>query len=318
MNDGATLVTGAAGFVGGWLLPALRAAGHRVVATYRPDAPPARFDRHWEAADLRAPEAVGALIARVRPRALIHLAAIAVPREAARDPAEALRVNFGAVAHLLRALARHAPSARLLLVTSGEVYGRRAAQAAPAREDDALRPENLYAATKASAERLATLAVEREGLDVIRARPFNHTGPGRPPLYAEASFAQQLAEIDAGLREPVVRVGNLEAIRDFSDVRDVVSAYLVLLERGERGAAYNVCSGRARTLRSVLQAMRERSRRPVRIEIAPDRFEELAPDRAALTGDPARLRALGWSPAHGFDETIGDLLRFAAERTRPA
>jgi GDP-4-dehydro-6-deoxy-D-mannose reductase len=273
VSGGTVLVTGAAGFVGGWLLPELRARGGRVVGTYKPGAPPASFEGEWEPADLREPEQVDALLGRVRPAAVVHLAALAVPREAARDVEEALRVNLGAVDSLIRAIAERSPRARLLYVGSGEVYGRRPAGAPPAREDDALRPETVYASTKAAADLRAALASERDGLDVVRARPFHHTGPGRPPVYAETSFAQQIAEIEAGVRDPVLRVGNLDVIRDFCDVRDVVRAYTLLLERGERGAAYNVCSGEGRTIRLLLARMMERARRPLRIEVDPDRFE---------------------------------------------
>jgi GDP-4-dehydro-6-deoxy-D-mannose reductase len=311
VSAGRVLVTGAAGFVGRWMLEALRARGERVVATYRPDAPPARFVGAWERVDLRDPAAVDRLIAQVRPRALFHLAAVAAPREASRYPEEALRTNYGAVDHLLRACARHAPGARLLLVSSGEVYGRRAAHEPAAREGDALHPESLYAATKVAAERRALLAFERDGLDVVRARPFNHTGPGRPPDYAEAWFARQLAEIEAGQREPVVRVGNLDAIRDFSDVRDVVAAYLLVLERGEPGAVYNVCSGRGRTLRSLLEMMRVQVRIPVRIQVDPARYEPIAASGLALVGDPSRLSGLGWQPRFELDRTLRDLLRAA-------
>ncbi len=173
------------------------------------------------------------MLRATRPRYVVHLAAVAFPREAAQDPLEALRLNYGALDHLLGGIQLHVPDARLLYVGTGEVYGPRPDGAPPLREDDPLAPPNLYAATKAAAEVRATLAVEREGLDVVRVRPFNHSGPGRPPIYAESSFAQQIAQIERGEREPVLRVGNLDAVRDFSDVRDVVRDYTLLLEHGE-------------------------------------------------------------------------------------
>jgi GDP-4-dehydro-6-deoxy-D-mannose reductase len=312
------LVTGAAGFVGGWVVPALRETGRRVVSLYKPEDPPRRFEGEWEPVDLRDAAQVEDRVARLRPRAVLHLAAIAVPRHAEADPAEALRVNLGAVDHLLRALSRRAPEARLLLVSSGAVYGRRAADAPRARESDPLRPDSFYASTKAAAERRAERAVSREGLDVVRVRPFNHTGPGRPASYAETSFAEQIAEIIAGRREPAVHAGNLDAIRDFSDVRDVVAAYLLLLERGERGEVYNVCSGQGRTLRSVLETMIAAAQRPIRIAIDPERYEPAAPDAVALVGDPARLRALGWTPRFPVERTFLELVDAAAERLRAA
>lgn len=302
------LVTGAGGFVGNWLIPELRGSGHAVVALCKPDVPHAEADAHWIDVDLRDRDSVSQVIKQVRPAAVLHLAAIAVPREASRDPEEALRVNFAAVDHLIHAICTHAPDARLLYVSSGEVYGRQSADLAPLRETEPLAPENLYAATKAAAEQLVVLACERSGLDAVRARPFNHSGPGRPSDYAESTFARQVAELERSSGDRVVRVGNLDAQRDYSDVRDVVRAYRLLIERGERGAVYNVCSGHGRSIRSVLEHLLSRARRPLEIEVDPARFEPADPQRIALVGNPAAIRALGWEPTYSFESTLDALL----------
>ncbi|HXZ85998.1 MAG TPA: NAD-dependent epimerase/dehydratase family protein, partial [Myxococcota bacterium] len=272
MERGRTLVTGAAGFVGSHLTPALRAAGREVVGVHLPGLSPGRDAIAWRACDLRERAAVAALVAEVRPDAVVHLAALASPAEAERAPLEALRANYLALDALLCALA--GTGARLLFASTGDVYGPSAAAAPPRRESDPPYPPNLYAATKAAGETAVRLAVER-GLDACIARPFNHTGPGRPPLYAEASFAHQLVQIERGRQEPLLRVGNLAPIRDFSDVRDVVSAYLVLLERGARGETYNVCSGRGRSIRELLDHLLARSSARPELRVDPERFREL-------------------------------------------
>jgi len=312
VEHGRTLVTGAAGFVGSALCPALRAAGHEVVGVHLPGLPQGRDPIAWRACDLRDRAAVKALVAETRPRAVVHLAALAAPTEVERAPLEALRSNVLALDALLEPLAGTA--ARLLFVSSGDVYGGSAADAPPRRESDPPCPPNVYAATKAAGEVAVRLAVER-GLDACVARPFNHTGPGRPPLYVEASFAQQLVQIERGRREPVLRVGNLDAIRDFSDVRDVVAAYLVLLERGARGETYNVCSGRGLSIRALLAHLIARSTARPEVRVDPERFRALPAGRVALVGDPARIRALGWRPSHSAEEALDALL--AAERAAP-
>jgi GDP-4-dehydro-6-deoxy-D-mannose reductase len=289
-------------------VPALQASGREVVGAHLPGLPrgPAAID--WRACDLRDRDALAALVADVRPAEVLHLAALAAPSEAARDPLGALRSNYLALDHLLAALAASAPAARLLFASTGEVYGFSHSGAAAWRESDALAPASLYAATKVAGERRLGLELERGALDALIVRPFNHTGPGRPPVYAESAFAQQLARIERGLQEPVLRVGNLEAERDFSDVRDVAAAYMALLERGERGGVYNVASGRSRTIRSVLDALLQRSSARARVEIDPERWRPLPAHGSSLAGDASRLRALGWAPRYAFEDSLGELL----------
>jgi GDP-4-dehydro-6-deoxy-D-mannose reductase len=310
----ATLVTGAAGFVGAWLLPRLRASGRRPVGLRRPGEPGEAAGAEWIEADLRDPVAADAAVRRVRPAEVVHLAALASPAEAARAPLDALRTNYLGTDHLLAALLRHAPRARLLHVSSGEVYGLQPRGAAPHTESSPLRPHSAYGATRAAAEQRVALAVEREGLDALVARPFNHTGPGRPDLYAESSFAHQLARIERGAGEPTLRVGNLESARDFSDVRDVCDAYALLLERGERGRAYNVASGRPRTLASVLERLLACSSARPRVQVDPALHRPFEPDQAQLAGDSGALRALGWQPRRDVDATLAELLQYWRER----
>lgn len=303
-----TLVTGVGGFVADWLVPRLRSNGDEVIGVRGPAAPEVTDPVRSVTVDLRDRGALLSLLRSVRPDRIVHLAAISFPADAERDPLDAMRVNYGGVDALLEGMVRFVPAARLLYVGTGAVYGAATAERAPYDENDPLQPDSLYAATKAAAERRCALAVEREGLDVVLARPFNHTGPGRPADYVESSLARQIARIERGESQGVVRVGSLEPRRDFSDVRDVVSAYELLLERGERGRAYNVCSGESRSIGELLDALLKLTpARPV-IEQDPSRLPASALARPSLVGSPARMRALGWRPCHPLEETLKDLL----------
>ncbi len=308
MSSGQTLVTGCGGFVGSWLVPVLQEAGHEVIGLVRPGRGHETPELDTLEVDLRDRAATHTALKRTRPDRIVHLAALAAPTAATEQPLEALRVNYIAVDHLFGALATHAPAARLLYVGTSDVYGLQSAEAPPFREDASIRPANLYAATKAAGERRAELAFEREGLDVVRARPFNHTGPGRPASYVEAAFARQIALIERGASGAELRVGNLEPVRDFSDVRDVVRAYVLLLERAKRGEVYNVCSGQGHRISELLEHLLARSSATPEVVVDPDRFRPTTPDRLAAVGDATRLRELGWSPHYTFDQTLADVL----------
>lgn len=304
------LVTGAEGFVGAWLLPALESRGDSTIATFRPGMEPGSPAPHreWRPCDIRDPSALAQRVREGKLDAIVHLAALASPPEAEADPLAALATNTLAVDSLVLAMLQSARSARLLYVSTGEVYGARPLGAPAARECDPLRPESLYAATKAAAECRLLLAAESEGLDVVVARPLNHSGPGRPDRYVESSFARQIAEIECGRRESTIRVGNLAPVRDFLDVRDVVAAYLQLLETGESASVYNVCSGRGRSIREILEYLLGRARCEVRVEVDPARFRPSGSSGLASVADPARLQALGWRAHHPFEETLETLL----------
>jgi GDP-4-dehydro-6-deoxy-D-mannose reductase len=289
-------------------VPALLDAGHEVVGLERPGHAPDSQQGECLEVDLRERDATFDAVKRTRPARIVHLAALAAPPVAARDPLETLRVNYLAVEHLVGALVAHAPGCRLLYIGTGDVYGLQAEGAPPFGEQAKIRPANLYAASKAAGERRVELAFEREGLDVVRARPFNHTGPGRPPGYAEATFARQLADIERGTSEPVLRVGNLRSVRDFSDVRDVVQAYILLLERAEAGEVYNVCSGVGRPISELLECLLEKSSVSPNVVVDPERFRPTRVDRIAAVGDPTQLRELGWSSHVPFDQTMADIL----------
>lgn len=296
------LVTGAAGFAGGWLVRTLRARGQTVVAASQDGlAPPALAGEgaEWIALDVTSDDGVREAMSRARPDAVYHLAGQASVAGAFADPLGTWDVNATGTLRLALALPK---GTRLLVVSSAEVYGLVPEGEQPITEDRSPRPCNPYAASKAAAE---IAAVQAAGVDVVIARSFNHTGPGQDTRFALASFARQIAGMN-GQPDPVLRVGNLSARRDLLDVRDVVLGYARLMEAGEPGGVYNVCSGAARSMEDVVRDLIRISGVPARVEVDPERVRLV--DIPLLLGSSGRLAALGWAPAIPFEQTLRDLL----------
>jgi len=300
------LVTGATGFAGGHLIRHLASPG-RVVAWGRAaPAPDLEGLASWARMDLLDRDTVRSAIADIRPAAVYHLAGAAHQAESWRDTTTPLEGNALATAHLLDAVRRARLACRVLVTGSAAVY---APSDDPIAEDGPLAPASPYALSKLAQERIAARAFAGDGLATIIARPFNHTGPGQSAAFAAPAFARQIALIERGRLEPVLRVGNLDARRDLSDVRDVVRAYVLLMDRATPGAIYNVGSGTGRTIRSVLDALVSRSRVPVRVEPGPERLRPS--DVPSLVADTTRVReATGWKPEIPFERTLDDLLQY--------
>jgi GDP-4-dehydro-6-deoxy-D-mannose reductase len=285
----AILVTGAKGFVGQYLTD--------------PDI--VAFE-----GDIRDDTAVRRALEEHRPDAVIHLAAIASPREASRQADVAWAVNVMGTFTLAQAMLDLVPDARLVFAGSSEVYGQSFADAggAPVSETAPLKPLSRYGATKAAAE-VMLMQMAREGLRVTCFRPFNHTGPGQASSYVMSSFAQQIARIEQGLQEPVLRTGNLDLVRDFLDVQDVARAYL-LVARGDasaEGECVNLASGRPMALRQLLDHMLSRSTVAIRQETDPNSLR--ATDVPIVSGDIGKASALlGWSPQIPIEETLERML----------
>jgi nucleoside-diphosphate-sugar epimerase len=281
------LVTGAAGFVGRHLMPRLGAAGYAVHGV----------DREL---DVRDAPALAELVRRIRPDAIVHLAAASSVALSEAEPEQCARVNFLGTRNLLEAACAGAPRARILLIGSGEQYGPADPAAGAFRESAPLRPRSAYARSKACADLLAA-GYAADGLDLVRVRAFNHTGAGQSDAFVAASFAKQAAEIAARRREPVLRVGNLEAVRDFLDVEDVADAYLRLLDPRVPAGAYNVASGTPRRIGDLLERLLRIAGIAPRVEVDPAR---LRPADASV-GDATRLReATGWEPRVPFELTL--------------
>ena len=314
------LVTGVAGFVGRHLLGHLVAAGgHEIhgvdhaildeiaepeelrsgLASYRP-------------LDITDAAATEAWVRERRPDAIVHLAAQASGADSLERPAATYRVNALGALNVLESARAMDSKGVILIVGSADIYGSGPA-GARIREDAPIRPLNPYAVSKAAQDSLGEVYAATYGLRVIRTRTFTHTGPGQRPRFALAGFADQLARIDAGLAGPELRVGNLDTVREYGDVRDVVRAYRLLLERGEAGEAYNVGTGRGYVLRELLDRLVGISRARVQVVTDPARLRTR--DVNHLVGDPGKLEArTGWMPAYSIDQTLADLFRDARER----
>lgn len=302
------LVTGAGGFVGRHLVRRLRDEGHTVVETTHTSSGAGRL------VDLRDSAAVRQLVVDEAPEGVAHLAGIAFVPDAERDPGRAVSTNITATANLLQSLSELAPGCRLLLVSSGEIYGRRQGPE-PIDEDTPADPATVYSITKLAAEQLALHFNRDRGLPVVVARPFNHCGPGQSARFAIPSFARQIARIEAGLIEPVVSVGNLEAKRDFTDVRDVVAAYVRLLEVGVPGQIYNVCSGQTWAIGALLDKLLALS--AVDVEVRQDPGRMRPSDLPVFCGSAARIaEATGWTRQHTIDQSLADIVADWRERER--
>jgi GDP-4-dehydro-6-deoxy-D-mannose reductase len=301
------LVTGAAGFAGSHVVEALAAHGATIGWTHRA-APPAEIASlaTWESVNMLDPAAVRAAIARARPSAVVHCAGAPNVAHSWRDTLTPLSVNVLATHHLFDALRRAGAPSRVIVPGSATVY---AAALAPLTEESPVAPSNPYAVSKLAQEELALRAAREDGVDVIVTRSFNHTGPRQSAAFAAPNMARQIALIEAGLAEPLIRVGNLEAQRDFTDVRDMARAYVGLIHQGTPSTVYNVSSGVPRVVRSVLDALVARARVSVRVE--PDPALMRPSDTPVLVGDSTKLRqATGWHPRISFDQTLDDLLNY--------
>jgi GDP-4-dehydro-6-deoxy-D-mannose reductase len=315
------LVTGADGFVGRWALRALLAAGHEVVGAVQPGPPREDGLSDAERAGvLWIPLELGDLAsvrqAAGRPYdAVLHLAAVASGGDALRDPGVAWAVNAAGTARLLGELGRRRAAAEadpvVLLASSAEVYGAGSGTARPLVETDPVAPRSPYAASKVGAEMAAAETRMRTGLRVVIARSFPHTGPGQDERFVAPAFARRLRGARLA-RARVVKVGNLDPVRDFLDVRDVAAAYVTLLGRGVPGETYNVASGRGIALHELF----DRLAALVGVAAIPEPDPEFmrAADIPVLVGDSTKLRgATGWAPTFPLDQTLRDLIDAQAD-----
>jgi GDP-4-dehydro-6-deoxy-D-mannose reductase len=304
------LVTGVGGFVGGHLA-AFLGAGHPEAELFGIERlRGAAFDLPASVqvldADLEDARSVEAALETVKPDRIVHLAGQSSVQHSWTDPGGTLRTNVLGFVHLMDALVGLKLAPRVLVVGSADEYGPVAPSELPIREDHPLRPRSPYAVSKA-AQGLLALQYTAWGIPVLVTRTFPHTGPCRGEAFAESSFARQIAEIERGHREPVLRVGNLDAVRDFSDVRDVVRAYWALLDRGAAGEVYNVCSGRGVGIGTLLETLVGMAGVKVEVRVDADRLRPS--DIPALVGDPGKLRAAtGWEPLLPLERTLADLL----------
>jgi GDP-4-dehydro-6-deoxy-D-mannose reductase len=326
--SGPILITGAAGFVGTHLLALLQEQGRPVVAWRLPSHLPASGTPHalaptravrWAFVNLLDRDRVREAVAVEAPSAIYHLAGAAHVGHSWDRSGETLETNVLGTEHLLEAVQRAGLRSRVLIPGSSTVYAR---SDEPITEAHPIGPDSPYALSKLAQERLGARSALDDDLPVLLTRSFNHIGPGQSATFVASSFARQIALIEAGRQDPVLRVGNLDARRDLTDVRDTVRAYRLLMERGEPGRIYNVCSGRAYSIRDLLDGLLASSQARVQIETDPSLLRPI--DNPLVIGDPTRIRqATGWRADIPLARTLHDLLDFwrttaASPENRPA
>ena len=304
-----TLILGAAGFVGHHLIDHLQGEGKWSIAvTKMPHETIHRSGIEIYDLDILQPQQIQSLLETVQPDVLFHLAAQSSVALSWKNPQLTVDINVKGTLNLLDALRGMERPPRTLLIGSGEEYGVIRPEETPVSEENALRPGNLYAMTKAAQNMAGKIYVDAYGLDLVMVRAFNHIGPNQAPMFVVADFCKQVAEIECGLREPVMHVGNLSARRDFTDVRDVVRAYGLLVEKGKKGEVYNVGSGQAVSIQSVLDQILAQSTAQVEVQVDPARLRPV--DVPVIEADIQKLKACtGWQPHISLEQTIADTLQ---------
>jgi GDP-4-dehydro-6-deoxy-D-mannose reductase len=298
------LVTGATGFVGRHLVAHLTSFGDEVITTDRASGGP----------DITNAQAVHQYVQQNEPEVIYHLAGQSDVHRSWSNPVESYRANVEGAANVLAAA--HAASVRrVVAVLSADAYGRVEPDDLPIDEDTPFNPLSPYAASKAAAEYVCIQAHLGSGVDVVRARPFTHIGPGQSPRFVAAALASRIAEAERNGTDTIT-VGRLDARRDFTDVRDIVRAYRLLSMHGEPGAAYNICCGVDVSIDDIARQFIKLARRP--LELVPDPALQRPADIPVLRGDATRLRvATGWQPTITLEQTIHDMLEDWRRRVSP-
>lgn len=310
------LVIGAGGFVGGYLISELCSRNWEVCATKLPHE---KINIYGKAAvsystanlDILDEAAIARLLGEFQPDCIFHLAAQSSVALSWKKPALTVDINIKGCINLLEAVRNMASSPRILFIGSSEEYGYAANRPEPVDETVRPDPANIYAITKLAQNMIGELYCKAYGMDIISVRAFNHIGAGQLPQFAVADFCKQAAEIKAGKREPVIHVGNLSAKRDFTDVRDIVRAYAELAVNGRSGETYNVGSGHAVSIQSVLDKIIELSGTEIKVEVDKERFRPV--DVPFVEADVSKLKNdTGWERKLTLEESLEDILQFFA------
>jgi GDP-4-dehydro-6-deoxy-D-mannose reductase len=312
------LITGASGFAGLYLVEALlQSTDWDIIGLSRTPAALAHPRLSWRAIDLLDKAALSACIAETRPDKVVHLAAQSNVPAAWSDPWATYETNIRGQLHLFQAVIDAGITPRLIIASSQEVYGAPQAEDLPLRETSEMRPNNPYAVSKVAQDMMALQYKISHQLPVIVARPFNHIGPRQSTRFVLPDFARRLAEIELGHAEPEMKLGNMSAARDFTDVRDVARAYIALLDDAATPGVYNVCSGVARSIQSIFDQMLAITGLTVNQVADPARFRKF--DTPVSFGDNSRLReATGWQPTIPFEKTLNDVIDGARANARAA
>jgi GDP-4-dehydro-6-deoxy-D-mannose reductase len=310
--NGPVLITGATGFAGSHLVEHLSGTCELVAWGRTSPGPELAALARWQQIDLLERERVQAAIRDLRPSRVFHCAGLPQVAESWTNTVAPLEVNVFGTHRLIEALRLNAVSCRVLVTGSAHVY---APSSAPLSEDAPLAPASPYALSKLAQEQLALRAAAEDGIDLIVTRSFNHTGARQAASFVAPGIARQIASIERGTQDPVIHVGNLDAVRDLMDVRDTVRAYAAAMDGGTRATVYNVASGLGRPIGDLLEQLLSRARRPIRVERDPARMRPN--DIPVLIGDPTKLRrATEWSPRIPFEQMLEDLLEFWRRHVR--
>ncbi len=318
------LITGITGFAGSHLAEYLLTEQPQVevYGTYRWRSPMENLEQVRDQielveTDLRDSTSVHASLAKVRPEVIFHLAAQSFVPTSWTGPSETMTTNVIGQIHIFEALRELELDSVVQIACSSEEYGLVKPDEVPIKETNPLRPLSPYAVSKVAQDFLGYQYHQSYGTKAIRTRGFNHTGPRRGEVFVTSNFAKQIAEIEAGRRDPVIRVGNLEAIRDFTDVRDMVRGYWLATQKAEPGEVYNLCSGIEITIHELLDRLLAMSSVDVQVEVDPERLRPS--DVEVLLGDYSKFhRATGWKPEIPFEKTLKDTLDYWRARVQPA
>ncbi len=306
------LVTGCIGFVAGHLKRFFEERGAEIYGIDRRGMPGGGGKSNFRQVDLMDREAVRQVLADVQPNAIVHLAAVSSVGQSWQQPVESFMNNTNIFLSLAESVRELNLKARILSVGSSEEYGNFASSEMPLKETHELRPISPYSVARVAQEMLSRLYAESYGLDIVMTRSFNHIGPGQRAQFVIPSFLRQLMDVKTNGGEGVLTVGNVDVVRDFTDVRDVVDAYWKILLQGKRGRVYNVCSGRGRSLREIIDDMAHLL--DVKVALKVDSALVRPADNAVIIGDNSRLKdELGWRPQHAFEQTVRDMMQVEAQ-----
>ncbi|MFN8375241.1 MAG: GDP-mannose 4,6-dehydratase [Anaerolineae bacterium] len=311
------LITGISGFVGRHLVKHLLDVipDAQIHGITQQKLASDSFNAVYHTLDLRDKAAVNALIEEIAPEQIYHLAAQAFVPRSFEDPWDTLENNILSQLNLILACLAQGIRPRILIVGSAETYGNVRPEDIPIHENIPLRPSSPYSVSKVTQDMMGLQYHFSHQMPIVRVRPFNHTGPGQDERFVIPAFAMQIARIEAGLQEPIVKVGDLSAERDFTDVRDIVRAYQLVVQKGEPGEVYNIASGKSHSIQSILDQLCSYSTVRIKVEVDPARMRPTA--IPVLRGDASRLRqATGWQPIISFDQMLEDVLNDCRQRIK--
>jgi len=308
------LITGISGFAGSYLAEFLINKGYEIFGTFYDKSTFSNLDNIIDKieifkCDIRNYNNLKKIIEKVRPDEIYHLAAISFVPTSLMNPKLTFDTNLDGTLNLYQAIIELKIEPKILFVGSADEYGIVNENDLSIKEDCPLRPVNPYSISKASADLLSYFYFKNFNLNIIRVRPFNHIGPRQSPEFVCSSFAKQIAEIEKSLKEPVIKVGNLEAKRDFTDVRDMVRAYCLVVQKGKLGEVYNICSGKAVSIKEILDKLLNMSRKKIKVIQDPKRLRPS--DVPLLLGDSIKFRKqTGWKQKYLFEKTLQDILNY--------